>query len=254
MHLFISDLHLEENRPALTRAFLHFLEHQAPAAETLYLLGDIFDLWVGDDAMTPFHHAMAAALKRLADQGTRVMLMHGNRDFMLGQDFCKAAGATLLPDPTVINPYGQPILLMHGDLLCTQDVHYQRMRRILRNPLINWLLRNLPLQFRLKLAGKIRQTSRSLTRKKDTTIVDVTQDEVIRTMQAHQVDTLIHGHTHRPAIHPFTLTDGQGEKPAIRYVLGDWSDQQGWKLTLTASGAELACFDTDDARKPPQQA
>lgn len=254
MHLFISDLHLEENRPALTRAFLHFLEQQAPAAETLYLLGDIFDVWVGDDAMTPFHHDMAAALKHLADQGTQVVLMHGNRDFMLGRAFCQAAGASLLPDPSVITPYGKPILLMHGDLLCTQDVHYQRMRRILRNPVINFLLRNLPLKLRLKLAAKMRQASRSMTRKKDAAIVDVTQTEVVRIMQAHQVDTLIHGHTHRPAIHHFYLPDGQGEKPATRYVLGDWSDQQGWKLTLTAKGAELTRFGADSSGEPATQA
>src|SRR5690554_5388042 len=136
MLLLVSDMHLQENRPALTRAFLRFLKTDAPKAKALYLLGDIFNFWIGDDAMTDFHRGVAQALKELAESGTDVFIMHGNRDFALGESFCKQAGCTLLKDPSIIAPFGQSILLMHGDLLCTQDISYQRMRRVLHNPLI----------------------------------------------------------------------------------------------------------------------
>ncbi|SFW97930.1 UDP-2,3-diacylglucosamine diphosphatase [Marinospirillum alkaliphilum] len=242
MQLFISDLHLHEDRPALSRAFLHFLAEQAPRAEVLYLLGDIFDIWIGDDAMTPYHQEMAAALKKLSETGTRIYLMHGNRDFLLRHRFCRLAGCELLPDPCVIRPYGEPILLMHGDLLCTRDEQYQKMRRVLRNPIINFILRNLPLSQRRKLAAKTQQISKSLSSKKEAGIVDVTEDEVIRRMQEHQVTTLIHGHTHRPAVHDLTLQIQQQTLPGKRYVLGDWTDSGAWKLELDETGLRLLPF------------
>lgn len=243
MQLFISDLHLQENRPALTRAFLHFLAQEAPRAEVLYLLGDVFDIWIGDDAMTPFHREMAAALKQLSETGTRIYLMHGNRDFLIRKHFCQLAGCELLPDPCIIKPYGEPILLMHGDLLCTRDEQYQKMRRVLRNPIINFILRNLPLRQRQKLAAKTQKISKSLSSKKDAGIVDVTEDEVIHQMQQHQVTTLIHGHTHRPAVHDLNIQLQGQTTPARRYVLGDWSDQQGWKIELDEQGIQLIPFD-----------
>lgn len=246
MLLFISDMHLQENRPALTRAFLHFLKTDAPQAKALYLLGDIFNLWVGDDAMTDFHRTIAAALKQLAENGTEVFIMHGNRDFAIGQDFCKQAGCTLLKDPSVITPFDKPILLMHGDLLCTQDVGYQRMRRLLRNPFINFILRNLSLKTRQKMADKARKVSKSSTVKKASGIVDVTQQEVIRLMEKYQTTCLIHGHTHRPAVHDLQVEIEGKQLPAKRYVLGDWSDQQGWKITLEKDDIQLSEFGFSD--------
>lgn len=233
MILLISDLHLDEERPDITRAFLRFIEEKAPAAEALYILGDFFEVWIGDDAMTDFQREIASALKQLADQGTRIYLMHGNRDFMLGKAFCQLAGCNLLKDPTLLEHAGEQILLTHGDSLCTDDRDYQRMKRLLRNPLSLFILRNLPLKTRQKLAGGLRNQSRTRTRMKATDITDVNPAAVQQCMQRFAVRTLIHGHTHRPAIH--TLDNGQ------RIVLGDW-DQQGWYVQLDRHGLQLESF------------
>lgn len=231
MILLISDLHLEEERPDITRAFLHFLQTRAPQAEALYILGDFFEAWIGDDAMTPFQHSIAQALRKLADGGTRIFLMHGNRDFMIGAAFCREAGCTLLPDPSLVRMNGEPVLLMHGDSLCTQDQAYMRLRRWLRNPVTLFILRHLPLATRHKLARKLRKESRMQTRQKAAEITDVTPDEIPRVLRQYGVRTLIHGHTHRPASHELEL-DGQF---ARRIVLGDW-DRQGWALQVDAQG------------------
>jgi len=159
--LLISDLHLEEERPDITRAFLHFLATRATQAEALYILGDFFEVWIGDDAMTPFQESIAGALRALSERGVRIYLMHGNRDFMLGQTFCHKAGCKLLADPSVVQLCGEPVLLMHGDSLCTRDEGYMRLRRLLRNPLSMFVLRNLPLATRRKLARKLRNESRT---------------------------------------------------------------------------------------------
>jgi UDP-2,3-diacylglucosamine hydrolase len=235
--LLISDLHLEQGRPDITRAFLNFLEQRASQAEALYILGDFFEAWIGDDAMGPFQHSIAEALRRVSDNATRVYLMHGNRDFLLGQAFCRQAGCTLLCDPHKLQLAGEPALLMHGDSLCTLDVGYMKMRRWLRNPLTRFALRHLPLKLRHRLARKLRQESQQQTRMKAGHIVDVTDEEVLRVMRAHGVRTLIHGHTHRPATHCL-LIDGQ---PAQRVVLGDW-DRQGWALQVDESGFQQAAF------------
>lgn len=238
MILLISDLHLEEKRPDITRAFLHFLETRARHAEALYVLGDFFEVWVGDDGMTAFQHEIASALKALSDHGTRIYLMHGNRDFMIGAAFCREAGCTLLADPHVAQLGGQPVLLTHGDQLCTRDEGYMRLRRWLRNPVSLFILHHLPLAKRQQLAQKLRSSSKEETRLKASDIVDVTPDEVIRIMQRYRVKTMIHGHTHRPATHALHV-DGQ---PAKRIVLGDW-DAQGWALQIDESGAHQAPFD-----------
>ncbi|WP_421549208.1 UDP-2,3-diacylglucosamine diphosphatase [Pseudomonas sp. QD4] len=238
MILLISDLHLEQERPDITRAFLDLLGGRAREAQALYILGDFFEVWVGDDAMSPYQLSICQALRELSDSGTQILLMHGNRDFMLGKAFCKAAGATLLKDPSVVDFYGEPVLLMHGDSLCTRDEAYMRMRRYLRNPLTLWILRHLPLRTRHKLARKLRNESRAQTRMKANDIVDVTPEEVPRVMQAFGVHTLVHGHTHRPAIHKLQL----GEQAAKRIVLGDW-DRQGWALQVDEQGFQLAAFD-----------
>ena len=238
MILLISDLHLEQERPDITRAFLDLLNGRAREAESLYILGDFFEVWVGDDAMSPYQLSICQALRELSDSGTQIFLMHGNRDFMLGKAFCKAAGATLLKDPSVVDFYGEPVLLMHGDSLCTRDEAYMRLRRYLRNPITLWILRHLPLRTRHKLARKLRNESRAQTRMKANDIVDVTPDEVPRVMREHGVQTLVHGHTHRPAIHKLQI----GEQAAKRIVLGDW-DRQGWALQIDEQGFQLAAFD-----------
>lgn len=237
MILLISDLHLEEQRPDITRAFLHFLQTRAHQAEALYILGDFFEVWVGDDGMSPFQHDIARALRELSDTGTRIFLMHGNRDFLIGRAFCREAGCTLLKDPSIVRLNGEPVLLMHGDSLCTLDVGYMKLRRLLRNPLSLLILRNLPLSTRRKLARKLRSESRAQTRMKAREIIDVTPDEVPRIMAEHGVRTLIHGHTHRPAEHTLEVS-GQS---ARRIVLGDW-DSQGWALQIDEQGLHQAPF------------
>lgn len=246
MILLISDLHLQEQRPDITRAFLDLLSGRARQAEALYILGDFFEAWIGDDAMTSFQRSICQALRQLSDSGTQVLLMHGNRDFLIGKAFCKAAGCTLLPDPCVVELGGEPVLLMHGDTLCTQDVAYMKLRRYLRNPLTLWVLRHLPLATRHKLARKLRSESRAQTRMKASDIVDVTLDEVPRQMAAHGVRTLIHGHTHRPAVHEL-LVEGQ---PARRIVLGDW-DRSGWVLQADEHGLQLDSFPIEQPPADP---
>jgi len=236
--LLISDLHLEERRPDISRAFLRFLETRARHAEALYILGDFFEVWVGDDGMTHFQREIARALKAVSVAGTRIYLMHGNRDFMIGKAFCREAGCTLLADPHVAPLNGERVLLMHGDSLCTRDEGYMRLKRWLRNPVSLFILHNLSLTKRQQLAQKLRSSSKEETRMKASDIVDVTPDEVVKVMQRHNVHTLIHGHTHRPATHVLEV-DGQ---VARRIVLGDW-DRQGWALQVDESGFHQTPFE-----------
>ena len=234
MILLISDLHLQEERPDITGAFLAFLQEQAKQAQALYILGDFFEVWIGDDAISPFQRSIAEALRAVANAGTHIFFMHGNRDFLIGRDFCQLAGCQLLDDPSVVRLANKPVLLMHGDSLCTSDRSYIRLRRVLRNPLILFILRNLPLRTRQRLAGDLRQKSRASTRMKASDITDVNPDEVTLVMKQHQVQTLIHGHTHRPAVHPL----GEGKQ---RIVLGDW-DTQGWYIEIDQTDINLKPF------------
>lgn len=236
--LLISDLHLQEERPDVTRAFYDFLQNRARGAEALYILGDFFEVWIGDDGMTPYHDAIASALHDLADSGTRIYLMHGNRDFMIGKAFCRKAGCTFLPDPSLIELGGESVLLMHGDTLCTRDVQYLRKRARIRSPLGLFILRHLmPLSKRQALARKLRNESLERTAMKAADIIDVTPEEIPRIMQKYGVQTLIHGHTHRPAVHPLEVNG----KSARRIVLGDW-DKQGWALQVDGSDFVQAPF------------
>ena len=231
MILLISDLHLHEERPDITGAFLAFLQQHAKHAQALYILGDFFEVWIGDDAISPFQRSIAQALSAVAASGTQIYLMHGNRDFLIGNDFCKLADCQLLADPSLIKLAGESVLLMHGDSLCTSDKSYIRLRRVLRNPLILLILRNLPLRTRQRLAGDLRQKSKASTRMKASDITDVNPEEVARVMAQYKVRTLIHGHTHRPAVH-----DLGNEKQRI--VLGDW-DTQGWYIEASAKQLTL---------------
>ena len=222
--LFISDLHLEESRPDITGAFLSFLDEKAMGVEQLYILGDFFEAWIGDDERTPLQERVASALRTLSESGTEIFLMHGNRDFLIGQDFCGRAGATLLDDPTVIDLYGTPTLLMHGDSLCTADVEYQKFRANMRNPQWQQMILQRPLADRQQMARQLREISMAKNQGKEEFIMDVTPEEVVREMEVHGVQRMIHGHTHRPAEHELTA-NGQ---PAKRIVLGDWAENVWW--------------------------
>jgi len=225
---FISDLHLEESRPDITDAFLAFLKDKAMGIEALYILGDFFEAWIGDDEQTPLQNRVADALREVSDSGTALYLMHGNRDFLIGEDFGNRCGAELLPDPTVVDLHGTPTLLMHGDSLCTADVEYQKFRANMRNEQWQQMFLQRPLADRQMVARQLREISMAKNQGKAETIMDVTPEEVVREMEHHRVQRLIHGHTHRPAIHPLTAS-GQ---PAWRIVLGDW-DTHAWWLDVT---------------------
>ena len=232
--LFISDLHLEESRPDITRAFLAFLEQKAAGAKRLYILGDFFEAWIGDDERTPLQEKVAAALRNVSGGGTEIFLMHGNRDFLIGANFCDRAGAALLEDPSVIDLYGTPTLLMHGDSLCTADEEYQKFRVNMRNPHWQKMILQRPLKDRQQMARQLREISMAKNQDKEEFIMDVTPGEVVREMEAHGVQRMIHGHTHRPAEHALTA-NGQ---PAKRIVLGDWAENVWW-LEVTPGASPI---------------
>lgn len=236
--LFISDLHLDPERPAVTELFLELLDTRARAADAIYILGDLFEAWVGDDDTGPMNLAVCEGLKNCAVAGTPVFIMHGNRDFLLGARFATASGCTLLGDPTLIDLYGTPTLLMHGDLLCTDDTEYMAFRTMVRDSEWQRQLLSRPLEERQQMAREMRDRSREQTGGKPESIMDVNKEAVIKTMTDHKVRRLIHGHTHRPAIHDLLVS---GE-PAQRIVLGDWYEQ-GSLLECTASGCRLEELD-----------
>ena len=226
--LFVSDLHLDPARPEITGLFLHFLRGQAAGADALYILGDLFEAWVGDDDPSEAGAEVASGLRALADAGVPVYFMRGNRDFLVGAGYARRAGMHLLPDPAVVSLYGQPVLLMHGDLLCSDDTAYQAFRAQTRDP--DWQQGFLaqPLPARLAFAAQARQAS--LARQQEMlqgdrgrfeTVTDVTPATVEAILARFGVDTLIHGHTHRPAIHALHA----GARDCRRIVLGDWYEQ-----------------------------
>lgn len=237
--LFVSDLHLDPDRPEITRLFGDFIEGEARRAEALYILGDLFEAWVGDDDPSEAGTFVAERLKAIADSGVPVYFMHGNRDFLLGGEFARRAGMTLLADPARIDLYGQPALLMHGDTLCTDDVAYQQFRAQTRDP--RWQRQFLaqPLEARLAFARQARAASRARQGElRDAgqmeTITDVAPTAVEAVFRDHDVDLLIHGHTHRPAVHALDV-DGRAR---TRVVLGDWYEQ-GSVLRVDAGGMVL---------------
>jgi UDP-2,3-diacylglucosamine hydrolase len=232
--LFISDLHIDASRPAITEQFLSFLSDEARHAEALYILGDLFESWVGDDAADPAQSAAMAGLHSLTEHGVPCFVMHGNRDFLLAEQFCRMSGARLLPDPLIVTLYGEPILVMHGDALCTDDRAYQRLRATVREA--DWQRQFLALSIasRRALAGAARAGSQAHTAAVEYAITDVNADSVALALRNSGVATLLHGHTHRPAIHPLQV-DG---RPCTRIVLGDWYDQ-GSLLRWDRNGPEL---------------
>lgn len=239
--LFISDLHLDPARPAITELFLAFLRGEAREADALYILGDLFEAWIGDDTPSPAADAVAVALREVADAGVPVYFMPGNRDFLVGEDYARRAGFRILPDPTVIDLYGEPVLLLHGDLLCTDDTAYQAFRAQTRDPAFIAQFLAQPLAARVAFAQQARAASqaRQSELKQESnaqfeTITDVAPAEVEAWFARYGVQRMIHGHTHRPAIHSLVV----GELPRARIVLGDWYEQ-GSVLRVDADGYRL---------------
>ncbi len=231
--LFISDLHLQAARPDISERFFRFLETEAAGAEALYILGDLFEAWIGDDDPDQHNRAVQAAMRRLTDAGIAGYFMHGNRDFLIGDAFAERTGFTLLEDPVVHNLCGTPVLLSHGDAFCTDDVEYQAFRRQSRDPAWQQQVLSMTVEQRRALAGQAREKSRAAMVDKAEDIMDVNADAVAAALREAGVTTLVHGHTHRPAVHDLEL-DGA---PATRIVLGDWY-QQGTVLHWTPDGPD----------------
>jgi UDP-2,3-diacylglucosamine hydrolase len=230
--LFISDLHLDPARPGVTRALADFLQQHSDC-ESLYILGDLFEAWVGDDDDSSLAVQVRGLLRDFSAAGPALYIMRGNRDFLLGEAFCGTVGAQLLDDPTPIDLHGVPTLLMHGDSLCTADSDYQDFRTTVTDPV--WQTRVLArsLDQRRGLAAELRAMSGEANSNKAADIMDVTRDEVEKVMRAHGVRQLIHGHTHRPTRHE--------EVSGVRWVLGDW-DTQGWAIEAARNKVNLYNF------------
>ncbi|MDX1749620.1 MAG: UDP-2,3-diacylglucosamine diphosphatase [Methylophaga sp.] len=216
--LFISDLHLSPDQPELIRLATDFVAQQVNV-DAFYIVGDIFNTWLGDDLVPTEFDPFIQALQNLHQQGSKIYLMVGNRDFMLGKDFARRVGGTLLEDPVMINVYGHKILLMHGDSLCTDDVSYQRYRKVVRNRWLQKLFLAMPLTVRQGISDKIKAKSKQQKQNKQAQIMDVNPAAVRQVMQQYNANLLLHGHTHRPAIH--TLQSSQNISN-YRIVLGDW--------------------------------
>lgn len=236
---FISDLHLTEDRSDITNAFKLFLEtHMTGDVDALYILGDFFEVWIGDDGRTALTDEVASLLKSVSDRGIQVFFTHGNRDFLLGKQYAKQAGMTLLPEQQVIDLYGTPTVILHGDEMCTQDVAYQKFRKKSRGWWWPKLMLAMPLSYRRKVAKQARQKSIESQKGKPLDILDVTSDAVLEMFAKHNVKHMIHGHTHRPNVHTIEK-DGE---TFTRTVLGDWYSQSSY-LVVTETAQTLCNHD-----------
>ena len=235
--LFIADLHLQTEEPAITAGFLRFLRGEAKSADALYILGDLFEAWIGDDDPNPLHREMAAAIHALVDSGVPCYFIHGNRDFLIGKRYARESGMTLLPEEQVLDLYGRKVLIMHGDTLCTDDAGYLAFRAKVHTPWIQKVFLALPLFIRNRIAARMRAGSKAANSSKSMTIMDVNPQAVVRVMEKHDVQWLIHGHTHRPDVHSL-IANGQ---PAHRVVLGAWHTE-GSMVKVTPEGVELIAF------------
>jgi len=236
--LFISDLHLTEERPEATERFIAFLEDKARAAEALYILGDFFEYWIGDDDLgEPFNAVVAGLLADLTRRGVPVYLMHGNRDFLIGERFSAATGAKLLQDPVVETIQGEKTLLVHGDTLCTDDLDYQAWRRKARDPAFQADFLAKPLPERRRAVGQMREKSKQVVQEKTAEIMDVNDEAVRQALRRHGVRRLIHGHTHRPGRHALEV---DGER-CERWVLPDWYGRGGY-VEVGSRGPRLVRF------------
>tara|TARA_R110001592_G_scaffold191405_3_gene437620 strand:+ start:9592 stop:10326 length:735 start_codon:yes stop_codon:yes gene_type:complete len=225
---FISDLHLEESRPDITEAFLSFMDAIQGSARVLYILGDFFESWIGDDENTALQVTIKQRLKAFTDQGAVLFFMHGNRDFLIGNDFAKETGCTILEDPCLVDLAGESVLLMHGDSLCTADTSYMKFRATIRNPAFLEPFLKRPIEERKITAQQLRAMSQANNQGKSMEIMDVTQNEVTQALDKFNVNTLIHGHTHRPQVE-------QRDSNKVRIVLGDW-DKDVWYLKINEQG------------------
>lgn len=235
--LFISDLHLDDQRPETTTLLQAFLQNEAVNADALYILGDLFEYWLGDDAPSKCALAVAGALSSLTASGVPCYFMHGNRDFLLKEGYASLAGTELLPEEYVIDLYGERVLLMHGDSLCTDDVAYQQLRTVVRNPAWQADVLSKSPQERLQMALELRDASSEHKGHEAMSIMDVNDEAVYSAFERHGVLRMIHGHTHRPAMHDLQI-NGQS---AQRIVLGDWYTQ-GSVLRVSPEGYELSSF------------
>jgi UDP-2,3-diacylglucosamine hydrolase len=232
--LFVSDLHLDDGRPGSTDLFLQFLSDEAAAAAALYILGDLFEYWLGDDVGTPTSRRVAEGISRIAGHGVPCYFMHGNRDFLVAEGYAESAGFSLLPEEHVVDLYGTPTLLLHGDSLCTDDVEYQKVRAHIRTPQWRDEFLSKPLAERVAFAEQSRLESERYKEAASMDIMDVNPDAVAAAFARHGVTRMIHGHTHRPAVHELALPGGR----VRRIVLGDWYTQ-GSVLRVRPDGATL---------------
>ena len=230
--LIIADIHLSQDRPSTVDLFLHFLKRRAARSASLYILGDLFDAWIGDDDHSHLATEITLAFQRLTSKGTAVFIMRGNRDFLIGETFAAATGCTLLDDPAVVTLCDTPTLLMHGDLLCSDDLEYQQARKLLRSTAFIEDFLSKSLRERVVLAAEYRKRSGEVVSLKPADIMDVNQQTVKTYMRNNRVTRLIHGHTHRSAIHEFNL-DGH---PATRIVLSEWHAKRGSYLSTGPDG------------------
>ena len=232
--LFISDLHLSDERPDITDQFLDFLSSSTAHADGLYILGDLFEAWIGDDAMSAVAQAVSVKLKSLRDEGLETAFLHGNRDFLLGKDFATRAGLDLLVGPTVLDLYGRSVLVAHGDEYCVDDHEYMAFRSLVRDPDWQATFLRKPIAERIAIAKQARAASKTQTATKAADIMDVNPAAVEQALVGAGVRILLHGHTHRPNVHDFEVA---GE-PAQRIVLGDWYEQ-GSLVRFSSNGFEL---------------
>lgn len=233
---FVSDLHLSPARPDIAHLFFDFLRDTARSADALYILGDLFDAWIGDDDTSAFAAQVQDELRRFTDHGIPTYFVAGNRDFLIGRRFAERTGVKILTDPYVVNLYDTPTLILHGDLLCTDDVSYQRFRRWIRKPWLTKLLLALPLKSRMRIATKLRAGSKTQQplSEEQLAIMDANAQTVIDYFKRYNVKQMIHGHTHRPAVHQHKLNGAS----ATRIVLGDWYTQ-GSMLKMTHEAHDL---------------
>ncbi len=242
--IFISDIHLSGHNNALQKLFLDFLQGPALKAERLYILGDLFDVWVGNDINVEFHENVFKALKQLSDNGIALFFMAGNRDFLLEKSSLKKAHIQNLPDPSVIDLYGKPTVLTHGDKLCTEDILYQRYRRFAQHPFTRLIFLLLPKKIRTHIAQKLRKNSQKYQKHQTLKILDVSQCAVERMMKKLSVQQMIHGHVHRPKFHFFNVLG----KSFKRYVLGDWHTVASFIIS-TPTEISLATYNSHEGIK-----
>ena len=239
--ILVSDLHLQESRPDITRAFIDFVAAVPASCRKFFILGDLFELWIGDDAQSPLADEVATALRSLSAQGIEVSLMHGNRDFLIGDDYAARCGGKLISEPFELEIDGANWMLLHGDVLCTDDTGYMKFREMVRNPAWQREFLSRPLAERQAWADQARQQSQAATAGKAAEILDVNQDAVLELIHDSGCHRILHGHTHRPAAHELPEAGPNPGEPAQRVVLGDW-DSHGWYAAIDGTRFTLRKF------------